>query len=46
LSLLPEDCTDERAAIANRLDRNLDLALALETIKRILDPSDRHRLSG
>jgi transposase len=37
-----EDRPDKRAPVADRLDADLDLAVAREPVERILNPRDRH----
>ena len=41
----PQDCTDERAPVANGRHRDFDLAVALQPVERELDPRDRDRLA-
>src|SRR4051812_4822267 len=41
-----QHCADEGAAIADRLDADLDLAVRSHTIQSVLDPLDRYQLTG
>jgi len=43
---LTEYGSDERASVAHGSNRDLDLTVAVDSVERVLDPADRHRLAS